>query len=406
MAVKRITVGNITLTVQPWTHPSGREYFRFTWICPHSGRRMFGTRADKAEANAAAYEKAVELSRSTFDPSSLTDPQVKAIQRLLEHDPTLSFVDDYLASMSRQRPKVTVADSLAAFMTTKRTNRAASFQNIKSLKHHLEGMQEHFGDGTIMSEITTTALQAFIDGDGKWSARYRLNIRRSIVTFFRWARKIGHLVDETTAAEKTEMPMIVRGTPGTYTVDQVRTILTNAAPEHVPWFALAAFAGIRGDEMLPLFGGSKIPLDWADILWDQDLIIVRPETAKTKMKRVVPLNKALRSWLEPMRKEHGPIVTKDPRRSRDIEHRGETSRLGELVGGWKPNALRHSFISYRAAQVGLGKTAMEAGNSESEAKRSYNNAMSEAEANKYFAILQKKIPRTVENTRRKTLINQ
>ena len=61
-------------------------------------------------------------------------------------------------------------------------------------------------------------------------------------------------------------------------------------------------------------------------------------------------------------------------------------RIGRLIGGWKANALRHSFISYRAAQVGLGKTAMEAGNSEGEAKRSYNSAMSEVEANLYFSI--------------------
>jgi integrase len=383
---KRVTVGNISITVLPWTHRSGQTYWRFAWTCPHTSKRMFGTRSDQAEANKAAYEKALELSRAEFDPASLTDSQVKAIRKLLEHDPSLSFVDDYLASMARNRPKVALADSLTAFLAIKETNRAASFQNIKSLKHHLEAMRDHFGEKAIMAEITTTALQAFIDGSGKWSARYRLNIRRSVVTFFRWARKVGHLMDETTAAEKTEMPMIVRGTPGTYTVDQVTTIMASAAQEHVAWFALAALAGIRGDEMLPLFGGSKSPLDWSDILWDQGLIVVRPETAKTKHKRVVPLGPALRSWLEPLKKVDGPIVTKDPRRSRDMEHRGETTRLGALVGGWKPNALRHSFISYRAAQVGLGKTAMEAGNSESEAKRSYNDAMSEAEAIKYFAI--------------------
>jgi hypothetical protein len=57
-----------------------------------------------------------------------------------------------------------------------------------------------------------------------------------------------------------------------------------------------------------------------------------------------------------------------------------------LIGGWKPNARRHSYISYRAALIGLGRCAMEAGNSEGEAKRSYNDAMSEAEATLYFSI--------------------
>jgi hypothetical protein len=50
------------------------------------------------------------------------------------------------------------------------------------------------------------------------------------------------------------------------------------------------------------------------------------------------------------------------------------------------NRTADRMAAYRAAQVGLGKTAMEAGNSESEAKRSYNDAMSEADAAQYFSI--------------------
>jgi len=67
----------------------------------------------------------------------------------------------------------------------------------------------------------------------------------------------------------------------------------------------------------------------------------------------------------------------------------ETKRLGTLIGGWQQNALRHSFISNRAALVGLGKAAMEAGNSESEAKRSYNDAKTEKDAKEYFAAPKK-----------------
>ena len=57
------------------------------------------------------------------------------------------------------------------------------------------------------------------------------------------------------------------------------------------------------------------------------------------------------------------------------------------MGGWRRNALRHSFISYRAAQTGLSQTAMEAGNSESEARRSYNDAKGKDEADAWFAVV-------------------
>jgi hypothetical protein len=67
------------------------------------------------------------------------------------------------------------------------------------------------------------------------------------------------------------------------------------------------------------------------------------------------------------------------------EERAVNKRLGKVIGGWQRNALRHSFISYRAAQVGLGKAALEAGNSETEARRSYNDSKTEAEAGEWFA---------------------
>jgi predicted RNA-binding protein with PUA-like domain len=70
----------------------------------------------------------------------------------------------------------------------------------------------------------------------------------------------------------------------------------------------------------------------------------------------------------------------------------ETTRLGKLVGGWKRNALRHSFISYRAAVVGIAKAAAEAGNSESESRKSYQDAKSLDEGVRWFAVRAKCSP--------------
>ena len=59
-----------------------------------------------------------------------------------------------------------------------------------------------------------------------------------------------------------------------------------------------------------------------------------------------------------------------------------------MVGGWKRNALRHSFISYRAAVpgVGIGQAAAEAGNSESQARKDYQDAKGADEAEEWFAM--------------------
>jgi integrase len=381
--VEKIKVGNITLHVYEWTHGSGRVYFRYDYRCPTTNAKKYVTRSTLKAAKQAARDHALRMSNATLDPATLTKEQLQAFSRMLAHDPHLRLVDEFISYVKRERPKITIADSLAAFLAVKAANMAGSAQNSDTLAKHLAGFSTHCASSQIMADVTPSMCQGFIDGNGKRSARYRLNIRRSLITFFRWARKMEHLPDATTAAEKTERPIIVRSIPETYTAEQVRTILTRCLPEFVPWFALQAFAGIRGDEMAGT--GSKSPLDWSDVNWRAGIIVVRPETAKTKCKRVVPINTALRAWLEPHAKESGAIAVNDPRKYNCGN--SETKRLGKILGGWKQNALRHSFISYRAAQVGLGKTAMEAGNSESEAKRSYNDAMSEAEAVEYFAIL-------------------
>ncbi|MEI6674895.1 MAG: hypothetical protein WCO57_06930 [Verrucomicrobiota bacterium] len=382
-----VKVANVTISVLPWKHPSGRDYWRFAYLCPVTGKRKWGTRATEAKAKKAAHDQAVAIANGAVDPSRLSDAARQNLRRLLEVDPDLKFADDYLRQLGRSRPLVPLTTALSAFLAAKDSNRGASVQNTRTLERYLEPLLAHCGPDSIMAEITADTLQRYITGDGARSARYRLNFRRCLVTFWRWARKAGHVADHDTEAEKTEIPNITRSIPATYTVDQMRTIMFSAAVEHLPWFALAAFGGVRGDEMLPLAGGEKSPLDWSDVDWKAAIITIRPETAKTQHRRIVPLNAALRSWLEPFKAKSGPIVTKDPRRGHSVDDVAETTRLGRAVGGWKPNALRHSFISYRAAQVGLGKTSMEAGNSESEAKRSYNSAMSEAEANRFFQIV-------------------
>ncbi len=54
---------------------------------------------------------------------------------------------------------------------------------------------------------------------------------------------------------------------------------------------------------------------------------------------------------------------------------------------WKHNALRHSFISYRVAQVqNVAQAALEAGNSPRMVFSNYRELVRPAEAAKWFAI--------------------
>ena len=384
MTSHTVKFGSVSLTLSPWKHASGEMHWRAPYY--ENGKRKHLTRAKLADAKAAALEKAIELSKGTVDINALPPHVIRQIRRMLDVDPQLALVDEFLLWKTKTRPEKLISEAVTEFVALKEANAGLSTQNVRTLRKHLNPFAVMFGS-KFLSSITVTNVEDYLASNPSNGNRTRKNIRASIVTFFRWCQSREYLPEGKTAAEKSATPIVSDSIPDTYTPEELRTLLAQVRPEFLPWLATAAFAGVRTDEICPVAGSRKSPLDWSDFKWDRDLIIIRPETAKTKRRRVVPILPALRSWLYPCRKESGPIhATIAPTRSDGKKVRSETSRLGNLIGGWKPNALRASFISYRAATEGLGVTAMEAGNSEAEAKKSYNDAMGKDEAEKWFGV--------------------
>lgn len=363
----------VSITVYPWRHPSGREYWRFL---RNDGKHTTRNTLEKAKAEAKKH--AQDIHRGTLDLETLTPDQIRIIQRILEVNPSLQMVDEFLVWHGKKAPRKPAKEAVAEFLAEKERNRGTSHHNVSTLKRHLGLIPE-----MVLCDIGPGDLPALAG-----AARTRKNVRAAWVTFFKWCVEHEYLPHgEKTAAEKIGKPIVTRGIPATWTPAELKILLDNVKPQYLPWLALAAFAGIRTEEIIPQQGSDKSPLAWEDIHWDKKIIIVRPETAKTKHKRVIPICSALRSWLKPVAGKGtiGPHLY--PSKPSTHGSLSETTRLGTIIGGWRRNALRHSFISYRATLVGLAQTAMEAGNSESESRRSYNDAKSKADGKAWFNVL-------------------
>lgn len=374
------------MDIKPWTHPSGRPYFRATYY-DSAGNRRHITRATEKQLRIDAYKKAQELATNTIDLTKLAAPQMRQIQKLLEADPSLSLVDEFLVWKGKKRPRFHVAAAVDEFLRLKEANQGASTQNLRTLRKHLTPFSAEFGT-QILADITVSHIEGFLSSNTKNGNRTRKNIRASLVTFFRWCVSREYLPEGKTVSEKVARPITSYKIPETFTPEEIKTMLAAVRPEYLAWLVLGAFAGFRTDEICPIAGSRKSPLDWSDFQWGRDLIIVRPETAKTKHRRVVPILPVVRAFLFSIKKDSGPVHASPAptKRVKGSPLPSETMRLGALVGGWRQNALRHSFISYRAADVGIGQTAMEAGNSESEVKRSYNDAKGKDEAKRWFDV--------------------
>lgn len=360
----------VAITVFPWQHSSGRDYWRFK----HAGQTV--TRASLDQAKAAALALCKATMRGSLDLAELTPQQAAACQRMIEADPSCTLIDEFLVWHGKARPKKPCHQARAEFLAIKKANAGTSPHNVHILAGHLK----HLPD-LDLCDFTPANLPPLVG-----APRTRANRRAAWITFFRWCQAQGHLSHgELTAPERIERPIITRSTPTTLDRAQLQILLEHVRPSYRAWLALAALAGIRTEEICPQQGSQKSPLMWADVRFDTNVIRVRAETSKTKRPRPVPMCAALRALLLPLAGEGRIGPHTHPSKPSTHGALAETSRLGKVIGGWQRNALRHSFISYRAAQVGLGKAALEAGNSETEARRSYNDSKTEAEAGEWFA---------------------
>jgi len=357
---------------------------RWRWEWRDGETRRMESAKDRETAKTKASNRAHLLANGAPDVAEIPMETLRALREWLELRPTPTDLDEFLRwKRGISGSSITLADAVAQFCAEREANRGRSNRWADAVRRDLARLVADLG-GERAASITTADLIVWTRAHAALSAKRRADIRQKLVQLWKWMERQGHVPRGQQVADALPRPRIERGTPETFEPIELRTMLRAVSAAHLPWLALSAFAGLRSEELTPPSGSGKSPLDWSDILWQQQIIRVRPETAKTGRKRIVPLSDALRIWLH---SRHGtgaicPVAAHHGRHP-------ETTRLAVLLKRvvWPRNALRHSFISYRAALVGLGAASMEAGNSEAEARRSYNDAKSADDAAEWFGIV-------------------
>jgi integrase len=271
-----------------------------------------------------------------------------------------------------------IADAITQFIALKAVK---SSRHLQSLEHDLKLFENFIGATCAIGEITAPEIQRFLDSRDV-GIRRKFNLRATIVSLFRWARRMSYLPDRTTEAERVEPIEKTPGQANILTPAQMRILLDNVRDDYLPWLCVAAFAGVRSEEIAPDPKSKKSPLKWEDFDWKNQVIIVRAQTSKTREEREVPILPCLAEWLAPYRNAKGPLMGDSEQPSRR-----ETSRLGQFIGGWQHNALRDSFCSYRAAITqNVPQVSYEMGNSIAMVKRSYHRRQPIRAAQEWFDI--------------------
>jgi integrase len=227
--------------------------------------------------------------------------------------------------------------------------------------------------------------------------RTRNNFRLCIQTFFMFARSQQYLGADWNEVEGIPLWKVKDEEVEIFTPEQLTMLLAVAQSNLVPFLAIAAFAGLRTAEIERL--------DWSKVDLESGYITVDAGIAKTNVRRLVPIVPCLKAWVL----AHGHQVGGVPKSGKVLEvlnvynavkrlvtaarnvgndkAESENRESGNTGFEWKHNALRHSFCSYRLADVkSAAQVSLEAGNSPQMIFRHYRELVTEKAAKVWFSI--------------------
>ncbi len=254
-----------------------------------------------------------------------------------------------------------------------------------SSKKFLKRISKYIGKSYI-DDITAKEIGAAVDKEVSGGPRAYNNLLGAVASVFSFARKQGYL----SRTEKTEAELVERrnvdriDSISIYTPEELHILLNNIGDDLVPFIALGGLAGIRTEEIFRM--------DWKMVDLKKGYILLDRVFTKTKRRRVIPINAALRSWIQPLHKSSGRIYG-----LRSSQELGNALRAawprdkdGNLIFERRRNALRHSYGTYRFAELqDEQKVSAEMGNSPKELRENYAELATPEDAATWFAIVRK-----------------
>jgi integrase len=372
---ERVKVGSVSVPLYPWTDPkTSKSYWRWSWK-DSTGKWCYGTRANKADAQEAARTQARNIHNGLLDLAAITGHDADLVRQFLALKPT---ADDIAVLRERRGRKSTTLQSV---VETWVAHKLAELNGVESRTLNgdrlwFEKLAVHFPD-VLPGDITTEQLKEYIEAASA-NPKSRKTYRARVSMLWKFAAS--HEIFTSTAADRLPAYKVAtRDQISILTPDQARTLLVNVADEYRPWLVLALFSGLRAEEIHSRQESKKPSLHWDAV---QDSTIVVPaRVSKTGKRRFPPVLPTLAAWLDHIgRPETGRICERSPSRT-------ETGRLGELIGGWPRNVLRHSYGSYRAAVLNdIPALALEMGNSVSIIEAHYREAVTPDVAAEFWKL--------------------
>lgn len=405
-----VKVGHITIPVYHHPPTAKRKHESFTVSVFIHGHRIRGHFAKKPKAIAFAELQAAKIKAGEAFATKLNPAQAASFFRAQEHIRPYGKPIELVCAEWAESQKIlkgkSVVEASRLYAKVKAdgesktatqiydelirtlTADGASDKYLKDLKGRLPRFVERFPDDLTNytgAEIDTWLRTLTWQPGGKKKEggaanplpigpRSRNNYRSAIQTLVAFAKDRQYIPRDLEIMEGIPLAKEPANHIEIFTVDEINSLLIHAGDKMLPFIAIAAFSGVRHEEI--------VRLKWENIQWETSHIVINAEIAKKRQRRLVPLQDNLKSWLLTYRNRKGPICALS-----NVSN--ALRRAGERAGfKWKHNALRHSYTSYRVAETkNVAQVALETGNSPRMIFSNYLEMVTEAESKRWFNVM-------------------
>lgn len=333
-------------------------------------RKFFQT---KGEAETYVQLRETELLNQGKEgvafPSWLRVMAERENERLKPFGKTLAnAVDFYVTHLESIQKSAPLLQAIQELIENRRTS-GASKRYCYDLGLRLGRFSRAFPN-RIVGDISTRDIDEWLIGL-KLAPVTRNTFRRDLRTLFSFCATRGYASGNPVQA--TAKAKVVAGAPGILTVPQAVALLSACEPEILPLVAISLFAGLRSAEMEKL--------DWSEVDIEGGHIEVTASKAKTARRRLVPISENLAAWIQPLTLRCGPVAPKGLRK------RFDAVKDAAGLSDWPPNAMRHSYASYRLAQCqDAARVSLEMGNSPQMVFAHYRELVKPKDAACYWSI--------------------
>jgi integrase len=325
--------------------------------------------------DADMHQRAVHYLKPTGVPLDIAAKHFAEAVKLLDGE---DFVTEAARRYAKQKlaklKTIPVPELVDAFIDSKKTGKKKlSADYLDGLSGKLKEFKVRFQ--MPVASLTAEDLQDFFD-TLDCAPRTHDNKLTTIRTLTRWAKKKRYLPKTWDLLDDIEKLDTNSEDVQIYSTEEAAKLLKHAHKAIRHCIAIGCFAGLRPTELRRL--------DWSEVDARKDgFITVRTGKAKTKTRRVVPIQPNLLKWLKPVAKKSGPVWP----HCKDYFYETLNDSATAAKVGLKYDAFRHSFASYRlAATRNAYQTALECGHDVRTVFAHYAELVKPEQAAKYFSV--------------------